>query len=58
MNEIGILVIYVQNILQHTENEARDGKNLGKGTEPELAGESDEEGNCQHSKKNPPFLAP
>ena len=58
MYEIGILVIYVQGILEHTEDETRDGENLGKGTEPEWTRESDEEGNCQHGEKYPPFLAP
>ena len=58
MYEIGILVIYVQDILEHAEDETRDGENLGKGTETEWTGEGDEEGNSQHSKKYPPFFTP
>ena len=47
MYEIGILVIYVQGILEHTEDEAWDGENLGKGTEPEWTRESDEKSKGQ-----------
>jgi hypothetical protein len=38
MYEIGILVIYVQGILEHTKDETWDGENLGKGTETERTG--------------------
>ena len=58
MDEIGILVIHVEEVLEHTEYKSWNSKNLGKGTETEWTGEGDEEGNCQHSKKYPPLFTP
>ena len=43
MDEIGILVIHVEEVLEHTEDKTRDGENLGEGTISQWAGESDEE---------------
>ena len=58
MDEIGILVVYVKEILKHTKNQAGDGKNLGKRAETELAGKGDKQSCSQKSKEYPPFFTP
>ena len=43
MDEIGILVIHVEKVLEHTEYKSRNSKNPGEGTISQWAGEGDEE---------------
>ena len=43
VNEISVLAIYVEEVLEHTQNQSWDGEDLGKGLETELAGEGNEE---------------
>lgn len=43
MDEIGILVIYVEEVLEHAEYESRNSKNPGEGSITQWAGEGDEE---------------
>ena len=38
VNEIRVLTVYVKQILEHAEDKARDGEDLGKGSETEWAG--------------------
>ena len=58
MDKISILVIYVEKVLEHTEDKTWDGENLAKRTESQLAGDSNKEGHCQKGEKYPPFLTP
>jgi len=43
MDEICILMIHVEEILEHTEDKSRNSKNPGEGTISQWAGEGDEE---------------
>ncbi len=45
MDEIGILSVYMQDILEHPQHEPGDGEDFCKGAEPQLSGNGDEE--CQ-----------
>ena len=47
VDKISIFAVDVEEVLEHAEDKARDGENLGKGPETELAGESDEKRNSQ-----------
>ena len=58
MNEVRIFTVQMEEILEHTKDKSWDGKNLGEGTETELAGKSDEERYSQQGKEYPPFLTP
>ena len=41
VNKVCIFTIHVEDILEHPENELRDGENLAKGTDSELFRDSD-----------------
>lgn len=43
MDEIGILVIHVEEVLEHAEYKSWNSKNPGEGTISQWAGEGDEE---------------
>ena len=47
VDKISIFAVDVEEVLEHAEDKARDGENLGKWPETELAGESDEKRNSQ-----------
>ena len=42
MDEVGILVVNMQDILHHTQNQTGNSENLTEGTETERTGDGDE----------------
>lgn len=42
VNEVGIFMIYMENVLEHTEYKAGDGQDFAKGTKAKLAGDGNE----------------
>ena len=58
MDEVGVLVVDVEDILKHAENQTRDCKNFFKGIEANFLGYGDKKGNSKDGKEYPPFVAP
>ena len=59
VQKVSIVTVHVEEVLEHTEHKARNGKCLAKeraGTE--LGGNSDEQGNGQCTQKSPPLGTP
>ena len=46
VDKISIFAVDVEEVLEHTQYQTRDSKNLGKGLEPELAWYSYEQCDC------------
>ena len=58
VDEICIIVVYMEEVHEHTENKARNGHNFSKGTEAQLSRNGNKEGNGQYREKYPPFFTP
>ena len=58
MDEIGILSVYMQDVLEHPQYEPGNGKYLGKGTETQLTWQGYEQCDRQGGKEEPPLLTP
>ena len=58
MDEIGIFVVDVEDVFEHTQHEAGDGEDFLECVLAELAGDCDEQGNAYEGKENPPLAAP